>query len=124
VLHPILFCLGRDESQRPPCSCGTPSALALRRVMGLFSLAKRRLQGDLRVAFQYLKKGWERLFSSVYCYRRKGNGFKLKAGRFRLDMRKKKYMIKIVRHWSKLPREDSPPLDVSEASLDGTLILI
>ena len=73
--------------------------------MGLFSLAKRRLQGDLRVAFQYLKKGWERLFSSVYCYRRKGNGFKLKEGRFRLDMRKKKYMIKIVRHWSKLPRE-------------------
>jgi len=55
------------------------------RELGLFSMKKRRLQGDLTVAFQYLKgvfkKDGDRLFS-------RGNGFKPKQGRFRLNIRK------------------------------------
>ena len=47
--------------------------------LGLFSLVKRTLQGDLIVAFQYLKGAYkqegERLFTRVDSGRTRGNGF-------------------------------------------------
>ncbi|KFR17581.1 hypothetical protein N306_13354, partial [Opisthocomus hoazin] len=51
------------------------------------------------------------------------NGSKLKEGRFRLDIRKKFFTMRVVKHWNRLPREAvaAPFLEVLKARLDGAL---
>jgi len=90
----------------------------------LFSLKKRRLQGHLVETFQYLnvacKKEGERHFTRVCSDRARANGFKLKGGRFTLDMRKKFFIMSAVRHWNRLPGGDVdvPSLEVFKLRLN------
>ena len=79
------------------------------RELGLFSMEKRRLQGNLRAAFWSVmgscRKEGSRLFSRVCSDRTRGNGFKLKEGRYRLDIRKKSFTVRVVRQWHRVPRD-------------------
>jgi len=95
------------------------------RELGLFSLQKRRLRGDLIAAFQYLegayKKDGDKLFGRACCNRTRSNGFKLREGTFRLYRSKKFFTMSVVRHWHRLPRKavEAPSLETFKVRMDG-----
>jgi len=97
------------------------------RTLCLSNLERRRLRGDLVALYSFLRRrireGGADLFSMGSSGRMHGKGSKLHQRRFRLKSRKHFFTERVVKHWSRLPREvvDAPSLSVFKRHLDNTL---
>ena len=79
--------------------------------LGLFSLEKRRLRGDLINVYKYLKCGTQgdtaNLFSAVCGDRTRGKGHKPEHRKFCTSMQRNFFAVRVTEHWNRLPREQS-----------------
>ncbi|KAK4807081.1 hypothetical protein QYF61_018422 [Mycteria americana] len=92
------------------------------REMGLFSLEKRRLRGQSHQCGG-CKEDRARLFAVVPSDKTRGNGHKRKHRRFRLNIRKPFFPVRVSEHWNRLPRDivESPSLEIFKSHLDMDL---
>ena len=97
-------------------------------VLGLFSLGKRRLKGNLinKSVYKYLKGGERqmdeaRLVLAVRSNRTRSNGLKLDHRKFCTNMRKN-FPVRLTENWNRLPREavESPSVEIFKTQLDIT----
>jgi len=96
--------------------------------LGLFSLEIRRLRGDLINVYKYLKGGGRqtdeaRLFSVMGSNRTRNNGLKFVYRKFCTNMWKNFFMVRVMEHWNRLPREvvETLSMEILKTCLDAYL---
>ena len=69
------------------------------------------------------RKDSDRVFRRICCDRTRSNGFKLREGRFRLDIRKKVFTMRVVKHCKRFPSTvaEAPSLGTFNVRLDEAL---
>jgi len=95
--------------------------------LGLFSMGKRP-RGDLNNAYTHLKEGGREmdeawLFSVVCSNRTRSQGLKLVHRKFRTNMQKNFFMVRVTEHRNRLQREvvQSPSVEIFKTYLDAYL---
>ena len=85
------------------------------------------LRGDLIQVYKYLRcgghSGTAGLFSVVRGDRTRGNGLKLQHRKFRTNVHKNFFTVRVTEHWNRLPREvvESPSLEIFKTRLNTYL---
>ena len=104
---------------------GKPSCEERLRELGLFNLDKKSLRGDLINRHRYLigmagcKEDGARLFPAAHSDRTTGNGHKSKYRKFTSNIRKHFFILGMIKHWSRLPREvvEPPSLELYKTTI-------
>ncbi|KAF7248058.1 hypothetical protein EYD10_05854 [Varanus komodoensis] len=100
------------------------------RELGLFSLEKRRVRGDMLATYRYVRgchmEMGRDLFSPAEEGRMHSDGVKLREPRFHLDARKHFLTVRTPRVWNGLPREvvEAPLVRVFKDRLDVHMYLV
>jgi len=97
------------------------------RTLGLFSLEKERLRGDLIALYSFLRRGSGDGSADLFLLRSSdrmcGNASKPHRWSFRLDMRKHLFTERVVKHWNSFATEvvDRPSLSLFKRHLENAL---
>ena len=97
------------------------------RAMGLFSLEKHRLRGDLMTMYKFIggdhQDLGERLFTRAPQGMMRSNGYKLLQDCFRPDIRKNFFTVQAPKVWNSLPSEvvQASKLNTFKNKLDAYL---
>jgi len=97
------------------------------RILGLSSVERRRLRCNHIALYSFLRRGSGKGGAELYCLvssdRTRGNSSKLCQWRFRLDVRKRFFTKRMIKHWNRISREvvSVSYLSVFQRLLDKTL---
>ena len=115
--------MGPEEGHKDDPRAGTPLLQGQAERVGAVQSREEKAPGrpysSLPVPEGAYRQDGEGLFTRVSNDKARGNGSKLKEGGFRIDIRRKFFTMRVVKHWNMLPREavDTPFLEVFQGQV-------
>ena len=140
ALHPALWFpvqerhepvrVGPEEGHKNGLRTGTPLLWRKAEKVGVVQPGEEKAAGRCYCGLPILKRGLQerqrKTFTRAHSDGTRGDLFKLKEVRFRLDIMVKFFTMRVVWHWNRLPRGvvDAPSLEVFKLGLGGALSII